>query len=170
MVRCAEQQQTEVSHENEWKWQKQCENKSEKPLKHMTVSICRSVSVPLTPSWRVHMEDPSLLWCCWLNAFKTCYYCFLPCRQGNSATFIFSLSLYPPQRSELAAARQNQNTVLSSCMHGEHKTSGFGCKVMTASVLLSRQKINSDDSHFFKVRAAPGADYSDRSAPVQAEK
>ena len=92
-------------------------------------------SVPLTPSWRVHMEDPSLLWCCWQNAFKTCYYRFLACRQGNSATFIFpSLSLSTPPsgiRPGSTEATPKHSAVILHAWRGDH-VRFFSCKVITA--------------------------------------
>lgn len=45
-----------------------------------------------------------------------------------------------PERSDLAALRQNQNTLLSSCMHGERKMSDLAAKLWLLTLTLSRQK------------------------------
>lgn len=98
--------------------------------------------------------DPSLLWSCWQNAFKTCYYCFLPCRHaGELSNLDFFFFLLP--RDQTWLHWDKSKPLLSFCMHETHSIS---------HCCWADRKINSDHSHVLVNKSISRDDYSDRSA------
>lgn len=144
---------------NEWKTHQTTWKYVRKATKtHDYDSICKSVT-RLTPSWRVHMVTSLFYGVVDKMPLRPVITASCPTDRRTQQPWFFFSSPPPPEiRPGCTEAKPKHSAVILHAWRGED------VRLCLLPLLLSRQKINSDDSHFLVSTSISRANYSDRSA------